>query len=96
MYGTGRKGLEDIAGREHDIFDGTIVRQTRDERLRLGSSLTGASGNPCAQRLQALGTAMRSVVHRQRVSRLDQVANHSRSHVSKTNEPYFHGLSSFP
>ena len=96
MNGTGRQGLNGIARRKDDTFHGSVIRQHGDEHLCIGCCFARRFSNPRAQRSERLGAASRPVVNRQIMPRLDQVAGYRRSHVTQTDEPYFHFLSLFP
>src|SRR3989442_2987468 len=95
MNGTGRQGLNSIAGRKDDTVHGSVIRQHGDEHLCIDCCFAWRFGNPGAQGREWLSAASRPVVNCKGVSHLDQVASYRRSHISQTNESYSHSSVSF-
>jgi hypothetical protein len=64
MNSTVRQLLNRIAGRKNDSFQGSVMRQHRDEHLCIAGSFAGRFCNPRAKRSERLGAASGSVVNR--------------------------------
>src|SRR5215831_20974313 len=92
MNSTGGKRFYGISRREDDIFQGRVVRQHGNEHVSIFGGLRGCFGDPRTQGRERFGTASSPVVNSQIMPGANKVAGHPRSHVSQTDEPYFHSL----